>query len=54
MVISSVVGVIVYRVISAALLSESSSVLRLLVSTVVATLLNSISIMILGKVSLEF
>ncbi|XP_033632205.1 anoctamin-3-like isoform X1 [Asterias rubens] len=50
LVISSVVGVIVYRVISAALLSESSSVLRLLVSTVVATLLNSISIMILGKI----
>ena len=44
-------GVIIYRVIIGALLTDSSAIERVLLSTVAATLLNSFSIMILGRVS---
>ncbi|XP_038055493.1 anoctamin-4-like isoform X2 [Patiria miniata] len=50
LVIASVLGVIIYRVIIGALLADASSLQRVLLSTVAATLLNSISIMILGRV----
>ncbi|KAJ8028117.1 Anoctamin-7 [Holothuria leucospilota] len=50
LVIASVIGVITYRVIMKLLLASQSSVIRLLVSSVIATLINSTIIMILGKI----
>ncbi|XP_022098902.1 anoctamin-4-like isoform X2 [Acanthaster planci] len=49
LVIASALGVIIYRVIIGVLLADSSTLPRILLSTVAATLLNSISIMILGR-----
>ncbi|XP_041454749.1 anoctamin-4-like isoform X2 [Lytechinus variegatus] len=50
LVIVSVISVIIYRLFTAALLSDSDSVVQLLVSVLVSSLLNSISILILGKI----
>ncbi|XP_071481408.1 anoctamin-7-like [Diadema antillarum] len=50
LVIVSVISVIIYRLFIAALLSDESTLVQLLLSSVVASILNSISILVLGKI----
>ncbi|XP_030836627.1 anoctamin-4 isoform X1 [Strongylocentrotus purpuratus] len=50
LVIMSVISVIIYRLFTEALLYDSDSLVQLLVSVLISSLLNSISILILGKI----